>query len=168
MKKVNVPDDPYIRLTKAVTPRAGFTALDEVRATGGPSLTRVYERVPDEKQSRFDRNPEKILCPGAALGRDAAGEVHHYRQGLKFIGFLIANGESDLAVKVRGSIVLSIPGAFEVNRGDSVYCSGPNTFSLEPIGAEIGKVRYYQDGRCAVAFRRQGDEKPLDLRIDIH
>lgn len=169
MFKKKEPIDSYIRYAADVAPRMGFTVLDEVKATGGPSLVRTFEEIKDQKQSRFTRDPETILCPGAGLGVDPAGVVHHFwkGQGLKFIGFLVANGDKELAVKVRGSIILKIEGASEGSRGDSVFCSGPNEFHLEPIGPEIGKVRFFQNGRCAVAFRREGDEKPLDLRVGI-
>lgn len=169
MKKLN---DPYLRFTKDITPRIGCTILDEVRLSPGPSLTRAFERIADEEDRRFNRNPATILCKGAALGIDEAGEVGHFwpGRGLKFIGYLEGNAEKELAVKTRGSVVLSIPDASEGNRGDRVYCAGPNTFTLSPTrgAAEIGRVRYWQAGRSTVAFRREGDERPLDLKIGSH
>lgn len=160
--------DPYIRYAKDIKPRMGFSVLDEAKAMGGPSLLRVFEETTDQKESRFSRDAETILCQGAAVGADREGVVHHFwpREGLRFIGFLQGQGEKELAVKVRGSILLKIKGASEGSRGDSVYCSGPNTFTLEPIGVEIGKIRFFQNGHCAVAFKRDGDRKPLNLRVD--
>ncbi len=176
MENVNQQADPYIQYTKDIKPRTGFSVLDEAKATG-PSLPRIYEQIPDHEERRFNRNPETILCVGAAVGIDEAGEVHHFwaDQGLRFLGFLVANSEKELVVKTRGAIILKIEGASEGGRGDKVFCSGPNTFTLRNIGAEIGKVRHFQKNdpgdyridRGAVAFRSEGDETPLDLSTDV-
>ena len=52
-------------------------------------------------------------------------------------------------------------------RGLSEYVSGPNSFSLNkvPGAGEIGAIRYFCDGKAAIAFRRHDDERSLSLDV---
>lgn len=135
------------------------------------SLTRTYELVQKTEQKDFRRKPREFLTKGAAAGADSTGLVSHFwpNKGLVFAGFVIDNYlEVDkVCVKTRGSVVLRIPGSKETDRGKSVFTVGPDAFSLKesPGAIEIGKIRYCQGERCAVAFRPTGDERPLDLSL---
>ena len=169
--------DLYLRHTQDFKPRIGFTSLDESQATAGPSLNRTFERLPDPREEImhvFKRDPEEILCKGAACGLDAEGIARHFQLGLGFLGFVERNVErysslitDGVCVKTRGAVNLKVEGATDEHRGKPVFCSGPNDFSLEKQrgAAEIGKIRYFQNGRASVAFRRFDDNRPLNLSL---
>jgi hypothetical protein len=164
MAKLEKIHDPYIRHTADIKPRAGFSHLQEYRATPGPSLVRRFEMVRDSEEKRFGRDQRTVLCKGAAVGIDAAGTVGHFRKGLRWIGFLEGNSETEVAIRTRGVVILRIEGAGPADLGRSVFCGGPNTFGFsESLGPAIGAVRFFQDGFTAVSFRREGDSRPLIL-----
>jgi len=160
-------NDPFLTLIKDIKPRPGFSPLDEYRMSPRKSISRSYELVSFSEQIRWKSQEGVILCPGSAVGIDSDSCVCHFwpNLGLEFIGFLIASGDNrEVAVKSRGSVILNLQ---EAQPGNSVFCCGPDTFSLtkSPGSAEIGKVRFCQGNRAAVAFRRTGDERPLNLEI---
>lgn len=161
--------DEYSVYAKDINPRPGLTPLDEFKLQGGKSILRAYEQVRDVEERLFPRDPLTILAQGAALGQDEHGTVTLYRpnRNQKFLGFLRANSENQVAVMVRGSVVLRIPGVSENHVGRCIYVHGPNKFSLtEGQGsALIGQIRYIQGNRCAVAFKREGDQRPLNLTV---
>jgi hypothetical protein len=170
---MKMPDefhDHFLIHSKDVTPRLGCTFLDEMKLRGGQSLARKWESVQDAQEQQFKRDPLAFLCQGAAMGLSEKENIAvHYWAGrnLKFIGFLIGQAETGAVIKTRGSVVLLVPGAIEGDRGRSVFCTAPNAFSLSRASgaAEIGQIRYVQNGHCAVAFKRADDEKPLDLSL---
>jgi hypothetical protein len=161
--------DPYLRNISEIEIPIGMTALDAAQRTPGPSLIRFYETVADKEQQDYPRLQNYILARGAAVGVDESGRCCHFWAGreLRFVGFLEGQAERRAVVKTRGSIVLHIAGVQDADRLKPVYCHGPNDFSLDklPGAAEIGKIRYVQNGRAAVAFRREGDDRPLNLDV---
>jgi len=166
-KEILTPgNDPFLTLIKEIKPRPGFSPLDEYRMSPRKSITRSYELVNFSEQIRRKSLEGVILCAGAGCGLNSVNQVCHYWPGLNldWLGFLIAIGDIEVAVKTRGSVILNLP---EARSGDSVFCSGPDSFSLTetPGSAQIGKVRFCQGNRAAVAFRRSGDERPLNLEI---
>jgi len=142
--------------------------LDQARRSPGPSLVRVYEVTKDRETKVLRRDPDEILCKGAAAGEDEKGIVHHFTPGLRFRGFIEGNSDPDRVVlRTRGSLLLNIPGADDAkHRGAVVYVSGANRFSLvvEAGSEEAGRIRYVR-GNSALAFRATGDERPLDLNV---
>lgn len=170
--------DPYLTLVRDISPRCGFTALDEFKSSTSfrRTIPRTWEIVSFQEERRFQRDPETILCAGAALGVDRDGVIGHFWSVLaadealrqNFLGFLLATGETEIVVRTRGSILLSIPEVRESDCGQSVHVLEPNLFQLGKHGqaGEIGVVRYVErPGMAAVAFRRHGDLRPLDLPI---
>lgn len=164
--------DPYIVYAKDVKPRAGYSVLDEAKTMPRVSIARTYETIAGEEQGIFKRDPSTVLCPGAAIGRHRQTKtITHFSAGedLDFLGFLIANGDKETAVRVRGSALLLIPDLTSEDIGRPVYCTGPNEFSLEKSrgAACIGGIRYIEGRRAAVFFKRFDDERPLDLNIGV-
>lgn len=169
MKKeiLNSGNDPFLTLIKDIKPRPGFSPLDEYRMSPRKSISRAYELTDFSEQIQRKSQEGFILCCGAAVGLNSDGRICHFwpNIGLKFAGFLIASGDNcEVSIKTRGSVILSLPGA---HPGDSVFCFGPDSFSLTetPGSALIGKVRFCQGDRAAVAFRRSNDTRPLNLDI---
>lgn len=170
-QKIEVVEDIYARdeeaLKKQLQP--GETTLDVARRIPARSIHRVYEVLSDEvEQAHRKRVPGVILCPGAACGINTDGNVAHFWPGrdLDFFGFLIAQGDDrKCAIQVRGAIVIILP---DGKPGAKVYCSGPNTFSLSetPGAALIGAVRYVQGDKCSVFFKRAGDQRPLNMKVN--
>lgn len=163
-------DDQYLRNVSEIKPPLGMTAYDFARVNPGPSLVRTYETVHGQEQGVFPKSREHLLCKGAAVGIDESGRCCHFwpELDLRFVGFLEQGcDETRAVVKTRGSVILKIEGATESDRGRAVYCLGPNSFTLAkvPGAAEIGKIRYVQGDRAAVAFRREGDDRPLNLDL---
>lgn len=167
-QKTGFQEDPYVLFEKDIKPRPGFSVIDEARLIPRCSISRTYELMLDVAQVHRKRIPGVILCPGAACGINSDGHVTHFWPGqdLEFLGFLVAQGDERMvSVKTRGSLILKLPSA---EPGNKVYCQGPDIFSLTetPGSAEIGKIRYCRgDDRCAVAFKREGDSRPLDLDL---
>jgi len=159
--------DNYLRHGSAIVPPIGMTPLDYAKVTPNRSLVRTFEMIHDTEQKDYPKSREHILAKGAACGLDDAGRCSHYQPGMKFVGFM--EGQSDIraGIRTRGSVVLRIDGATDAYRGRPVYCSGCNSFTLEKQrgAVEIGRIRYVQGGRAAVAFRRFDDDRPLNLDI---
>ena len=162
-------NDPYLRHISDVDVPIGMTPHDAAKRTGGPSLVRTFEQLRDREQRVYPKNQEYIFCKGASIGVDEDGQAFHFSQelDLRFVGFLLGDTGDRAEVLTRGSVILKIEGATDADRGAVVFCTGVNSFTLrkEKKAAEIGKIRYVQDGKAAVAFRRQGDERPLNLDI---
>ena len=175
MKNINAKEQgayPFLRHASNYTPQPGLTALDRARRSPGPSLTRVYEVVKDKETKVLRRDPDEILCKGAAVGQTSESEaVHHFAPGLKFRGFVDGCVDPDRVVlNSRGSVLLKVSGATDRDLGKVVHCHGPNSFTLVAAAgsAEIGMIRYLTEyGQAAVAFRAHGDERPLDLNVRI-
>ena len=131
-------------------------------------VPRTYEMVSDQQQREFPKASGATVLKGQAVALDQDGHVVPFAPGGRFLGFCTGQTATKCAVQVRGSIVLLLRGVTEDHAGTPVFCDGPNSFSIEKRrgSAEVGKVRYSQNERCAVAFRREGDEKPLNLRVD--
>lgn len=162
--------DPFLRHIKDIKCPLGLTPHDAAKLQPGHSIARSFENIRDQEQKRYPKPDEYILSQGTACGLDDSENCVHFWAGRvpHFIGFLIGSSEREATVKTRGSIVLKIEGATDADRGKPVYCSGPNTFSLEnsPGAAEIGRIRYVQDNSlAAVAFKRYDSEKPLNLSM---
>ena len=162
--------DQYLRHIADVKSIPGMTAFDAAMRQPGPSIPRTYEILKGSEQTNFPKPQEVIMAQGAACGVDSGGMLRHFwpGQGLKWAGFLVAQTHDTGSVKTRGSIVLKVETATDENRRRPVYCYGPNEFSIEnkPGSVEIGKIRFTQDGRSNVAFRREGDQRPLNLKIN--
>lgn len=160
--------DSHIRHTRDFTPPIGMSALDQAKRSPGVCLTRVYEMVKDRSQTTLRKDPDEILASGAAVGIDDEEICRHLQEGMAFKGFCLGQTEDRAVVQTRGSVILSIPGVTEGDRGKPVYATGPNSFSLRSSdgAVEIGAVRHVEEnGRAAVAFRATGDSKPLDLDV---
>lgn len=158
--------DNYLRKVSDIQPILGMTAFDAALRQPGPGINRIYEIVKGSKQQDFPKDKGEILCKGAAVGLDEAGTCRHFSPGIKFLGFLEGQSESRAGVRIRGAVVLKIEDVMDESRGLPVFTTGPDNFSLKKAhGAEIGKIRFVQDGRASVAFRRDGDETPLDLNV---
>jgi len=164
-----IKKDQYLRHVSEIDAPIGMTPHDAARHSPGPSLPRAFEEVRDREQCVYPKSEEYIFCRGAAIGVDEDGQAFHFSPELdhRFVGFLLADVGNRADVQTRGSVVLRIEGATDSDRGKAVYCAGVNSFTLckGKGAAEIGKIRYVQDGKAAVAFRRQGDERPLNLDI---
>ena len=175
MKNINAKEqgaDPYLRLASDFETSPGLTPLDMAKRTGSPSLVRTYETIRDKETKTLRRDPNEILCKGAAAGQTSESEaVHHFAPGLRFRGFVDACVDPDRVVLTsRGSVLLKVSGATDRDRGKVVHCHGPNSFTLvaEAGSAEVGMIRYLTEyGQAAVAFRAHGDERPLDLNVRI-
>ena len=160
--------DPYILFERDIVLRPGESSVDAARRIPRPSIHRVYEILASEaEQIRRKRIPGIILCPGAAVGINKDNHIGHFwpGRGLDFLGFLVALGDNrEAAVQVRGSVVIKLPGA---KPHAKVYCSGPDSFSLIPTpgSAEIGAIRFVQNDRASVFFKRAGDPRPLNLDV---
>jgi len=169
MNGVHAQVDPYLRHTSDFTPPIGMTPLDQAKHSPGRCLARVYEHGEDRAQSSFAKRPEEILVAGACVGKDPEdGKCTHFTKGMPFLGFLVGQTSDRAVVNTRGSLILSIVGVSEGDRGKPVFCTGPNSFSLRSSAGsqECGAVRHVaENGRAAVAFRSTGDCKPLDLDI---
>ena len=154
--------DPFLRFTKEIKCPMGLSAFEAARLQPGPSLQRTYEQTPDSEneQRSYPKSEDHILTQGAACGLDEMGILCHYYPGVRrFVGFLEGQDAQSATVKTGGSVVLKIDGltSTAVDRGRTVFCSAPNSFSLKqvPGAAEIGVIRHVEGAnRAAVAFRR--------------
>ena len=112
------------------------------------------------------------MATGAAIAIDQDNKVVHYWPGrdLRFAGFLVAQTKDRCQIQTRGSAFLKLEGVQPEDRGQRVYCNGPNSFSLKPSSitdAEIGKVRFMERvNYAAVAFKREDDSRPLNLKVE--
>lgn len=175
MKNIDTKEqgaDPFLRHSSNFKTSPGMTPLDVAHRSPGPSLARVFEVTKDKETLVRRRDPEEILCKGAAAGQTSESEaVHHFAPGLKFKGFVEGCVDPDCVVlKSRGSVLLKVEGATYRDRGEPVFCHGPNSFTLvaEAGSAEVGRIRYLtESGQAAVCFRTHGDERPLDLDVRI-
>jgi len=164
----NNENDKYLRHVNEIDTPLGMSAYDAVRLSPGPSLVRHYETIDGAEQKDFKKNGDFVLAKGAAVGLDGGGDCCHFAPGLKFVGFLEGNqNQGRCGVRTRGSVILKVEGATEADRKAPVYVNGPNDFSLERQGgaAEIGRIRFVQDGRAAVFFRSFNDNRPLILEV---
>lgn len=159
--------DPYMRHVSEIDTTWGTNAFDAALRLPGPSLLRTYECIDDTEQKDFPKSRNHVLCKGAAVGLDESGQCCHMVPGMKFMGFLEAQTETRAGVRTRGSVVLQIEGVVDSDVKKPVYCSGANDFSLDKKrgSSEIGKIRYIQNGRAAVAFKRFDDDRPLSLDV---
>lgn len=162
-------NDEYLQTTEGVRPPNCIHPFDFLKRQPKKSLNRTYEMIEDRKQTHLPKYPTHVLTQGSAVGLNCDQKVCHFYpdQDLIFLGFLEGQSEDQAAVWVRGSVSLYVEGADEGSRGQKVYCSGPDSFSLRKSrgSAEIGIVRFSQNGRCNVFFRREGDPIPCDLHI---
>lgn len=163
--------DKYLRTTDGVTARAGLTAFDELQRTPGPLIGRVFEGVNDVEQKVLAKHLSHVMAAGAAVGLDETHKVVHYYpgRGIKFVGFLTAQTIDRATFKARGSAILKLEGVTDQDKGQRVYCAGPNEFSLKPQSsndAEIGNVRFKERANfAAVAFKGEDDKRPLYLKL---
>jgi hypothetical protein len=164
--------DPFLRTTDGIlhTPNC-VHPFDFVQGKPGPSLIRTYEYIPDRKQIDLPKYKNQVLCKGSAVGLDQDDKIVHFfsGRGLRFAGFLEGQTIDRAALWARGSVVLDIEGADDKkHRGAKVYCSGPNEFSLDHKrgSAEIGKIRFVQDGRSHVFFKQEDDKEPCYLIVN--
>ena len=167
MKKSNLKEDYLILVSESQT-TPGANSFDVARAMPGKSLTRTFESIEDETQKDFPKYSDHILARGAICGLDESGNVTHFAPGQRFVGILEGQTEKRANVRVRGSVVVRVKGATsEDDRGKCVYCSDFISFTLqkESGAAEVGRIRFFQEGRAAVAFKRIEDEKPLNLKV---
>jgi hypothetical protein len=146
----------------------GLNPHEAARLQPGRSIPRTFELISDTEQQEFAKPVDLILAKGAAVGLDEINECRHFwpGRGMRFLGFLVGQNENRAAVRTRASVVLKIKGARAEDRGAPVYAEGPNSFSLHKSAgaAEIGLVRFVQDGQTTVAFKRADDLRPLDLK----
>lgn len=162
--------DPYLRKTSDIKCRIGCTAVDEARLIPGPSLPRTYEVGGKRVYTKMCRDPEEILCRGAAAAIGPDGVVRHVNPHIReqqFVGFVEQNHDhDDVTIWTRGIVVLRIEGATEKNMLGKVYCNGPNSFNLSGYGLLLGVIRYVQgDGVCSISFKRHDDPQPYDISI---
>lgn len=125
---------------------------------------RSYETtIKRETTAFFD---EGLETPNGACLFEKDQKVAPYMPGCKFLGFVAGNiDEGRAVVNTRGAVVLKIAGATDEDRGRTVYATGENAFSLKKGGVPIGMIRHCENERCSVAFKRPGDERPLDLIV---
>ena len=167
---MRVFQDPFLRHVRDINVPLGLTPHDAARMQPGPGFARTFELIADNEQREYPKSSDLILAGGAAVGIDENGICSHFwaGQGKKFVGFLTGSNENRAVVKTRGSIVLKLDSATQIDRGMPVYCTGPNSFSLKRSqgACEVGIVRYVQgNGRAAVAFRRHDSDKPLPVDL---
>lgn len=165
-------NDEFLRLTDGITHTPNcIPPFDFVQSQPRPSLIRVHEYIPDRKQTDLPKYTNMVLCQGAPCGLDQDNRVVHFyaNRGLKFCGFLEGQTIDRAAIWVRGSVVLDIPGADDSkHRGCAVYCTSPTEFSLSAKrgAAEIGKIRFVQNGRSHVFFKQEDDKAPCYLVVN--
>lgn len=163
--------DPYLRHTSDFPRRPGLSALDVAEKTPfAKSLSRCYETIYRGKREKlfYKKDSTYILQKGCAVGLDETGTAQHFKPGMKFLGLVEGQDLDRVCVRTRDSVILRIPGTSDdTDRGRSVYCHGPNDFSLEPRegSAEIGQVRFVQGEMVAVFFKKYNDDRPVDLVV---
>ena len=105
----------------------------------------------------------ELLYQGAAIGLEvASGYARSLLPTDKFLGFAediidassLTDGEKNVRVKKRGSIVLEITGITLVDVGKAVYATDDNTFTLSNTGSVyIGQIsRFEGDEKVVVDF----------------
>jgi len=163
--------DKYLRKTDGIKARPGFNSFDELKTQPSPSLLRSFEAVKDQEEKDFPKYENHFMAQGAAIGLDQAGKIVHYYagRGIRFAGFLIHQTLNKAVIKSRGSAFLKLEGVSPEDRGQRVFCSAPNQFSLKPSSnddAEIGKIRFMERANfAAVAFKGENDSRPLNLKV---
>jgi len=163
-------NDPFLRKPADIVAPVGMNKFDAAKLQPSKGTARTFEQIDDTEQKEYPKSEEEILAQGMAVGMANNGHCCHYWPGRveKFLGFLVGSNETRATVKTRGSIVLKIDGATKQDRGKTVYCEGPNSFSLHKSAgaAEIGTIRHVEgNGQAAIAFRRFDSEKPLSLNV---
>ena len=149
----------------------GLTALTNLKLN---QVHHCYGRLKLSKIKRkkiFPKYENHFMAQGAAIGLDQAGKIVHYYagRGIRFAGFLIHQTLNKAVIKSRGSAFLKLEGVSPEDRGQRVFCSAPNQFSLKPSSnddAEIGKIRFMERANfAAVAFKGENDSRPLNLKV---
>ena len=161
--------DPYLKHVSDIEVPLGMTAHDAARVSPGPKIVRTFELLADSEEKDFPKSADHILAKGAACGLDETGQCSHLSPDFPtFCGFLEGSTADRATLKTRGSVILQIEGAEdERHRGEPVFCYGPSDFTLDQVrgSVEIGRIRFVQDGRVAVAFKRFDDSRPLNLSL---
>lgn len=126
---------------------------------------RTYETTIEKEYLTFLKSEAVATAKGEALF-EQNGMAVPFSKDANFAGFVEGHySNGNVCAIVRGSIVLKIPGSSDKDRGKPVY-AGENHFSFNPKdGPLIGKVRHCEDERCAIAFRRPDDTRPLNLDV---
>lgn len=172
MENLKTIHDPYLRYVRDYNPTPGFTAFDYAKRQPTKNcFIRTYE-IDGVEWSSFSKSPEVVLAQGAACGIDKNGVCQHFwlNRGLKFVGFLGGQTETEARVMTLGVIELRF-GSIDyskIEKGAPVFCLAPNEFSLcgrdgAPIIGVVTIVRV-QENCVKVAFRKEGDMRPLGIK----
>ena len=174
--KTTVEADKFLRHKKDIPIIPGLSLEDAASRVPFTRMTRTKEIVEREpfNYKKLQRDPESLLCSGAAVGIDHAGVVRHCYINLYdlkgFLGFVEQNLDyGKVHVWVRGAVILKIEGVTDAHVARTVYCTGPNDFTLDGTsgGLAIGEVKFVQPDRgnqVCVEFRAYDDPKPLNLK----
>jgi hypothetical protein len=150
----------------------GLSQCDYLSLHPGPSISRAYDTGVKRHTLIFTRDPDELLAGGCAAGIDDVDLCRHISSAVSFqgfIGFVQKNLDgSKVAVTVQGAFLLGVPEATADDVGKSVYCSGPNSFSLSSRSAyEVGKILYLEKpGRAMTVFLKfnSGQKMVLDYQ----
>jgi len=134
-----------------------------------PSGLDLLPRSRDKKKGEarrqiFTRDPDYLLCRGAAVGLCNDGLVRHVlpenyeKRSQRFTGFMLTNQYPNRSVVViEGAYMLQVIGLKGNDKGKPVYAVGPNQFSMDQSkGLKIGYVDFVQPdqrNQASVAFQ---------------
>ncbi len=173
---VAVQKDEFLRYMKNIPVIRGLSTEDAATKVPFRMLIRTKEIIEKEPfgYKKLPRDPETLLCAGAACGIDHDGIVRHCYPNIYdlkgFIGFVETNlGNGKVSVWVRGAVILKIGGITSADVGKTVFCTGPNDFTLNGTtgGFAVGEVKFVQPDRehqACVEFKSYDDQKPLNLK----
>jgi hypothetical protein len=162
--------DPYLRRASSFPkPPLGLVLEDIISKFPGPEICRTRDTSIPVLVEIFRRDPQQILCRGAAVGLDAGGICRHAQPGLKgFIGFAEKNlDQGRVAVVTQGAFEISIPGL----SSKEVYCTGQDSFNSEGKGFLVGKILYQNPERpnkVMCVFQRHDSPKKMILDFSAH
>lgn len=103
----------------------------------------------------------EVIYQGAAIGLEiASGYAHSLQTTDKFIGFAedhvdalnSSDGEKNIRIKRRGSVILELSGATITDVGKAIYATDDNTFTLSSGGdaVYIGQISRYESGESVI------------------
>ncbi|WP_447985030.1 hypothetical protein [Nitrospira sp. Nam74] len=160
--------DPRETLVSNFSPIPGMGSYELAVRASNPGIRRLWGSTTQRQMT--GPGPDKILCPGAAVGVCEDGRVRHirtYNVPQEFAGFyLAAISPEKILVYSRGTVRLLVDGLENAKLGDPVYVTDINKFSIERTehALMIGEIRSREEekpGWCLVAFKSFHDTTPF-------
>ncbi len=169
-------NDSYVQILRDTLGSRGMTGFDCLAQSPGRGIIRTYEtgRSSGKSWKEYFVPEGWIIASGVAVALCQDSLVRPalpQYEPLHIVGFVHRAIEGNrVSVRTCGGILLTVKGATEQAQGRNVYCTGPNSFTVDDRtdGLLLGEVDYVQNGKALVRFGGSGESGKDIYRAPSH